>query len=206
MSGAESSAGDREQVRDAFRALGRRLAGCRKAARLTQEALAAKVHFSRSTVANVEAGRSEVCRAFWENVDQELCAQGSLVDAFDEIQAVSRRLLALDGLRRTTAARAAVSSGVVELAETEFRRVDTVSERAADGGGVSVLPSMTIGGVTLCVTPTVSGGVRIVIEAGPVDPPAVDTGPVAGGAQILPFAPALHGRAERRASRRHRPA
>jgi len=36
------------------------------AADLTQDALASKVRFSRSTVANVEVGRHNISRDFWD--------------------------------------------------------------------------------------------------------------------------------------------
>ncbi|WP_432903971.1 helix-turn-helix domain-containing protein [Micromonospora matsumotoense] len=75
-----------EQIRDLQKALGRQLAHWRKAAGMTQAALARRTAYSRSSVANVEIGRNAITRGFWERADRELRAQGSLVDAFDTLQ------------------------------------------------------------------------------------------------------------------------
>ncbi|WFE38058.1 helix-turn-helix domain-containing protein [Micromonospora sp. WMMD998] len=75
-----------EQIRDLQKALGRQLAHWRKAAGMTQAALAKRTAYSRSSVANVEIGRNTITRGFWERADRELRAQGSLVDAFDTLQ------------------------------------------------------------------------------------------------------------------------
>ncbi|WP_096761761.1 MULTISPECIES: helix-turn-helix domain-containing protein [unclassified Micromonospora] len=75
-----------EQIRDLQKALGRQLAHWRKAAGMTQTALAKRTAYSRSSVANVEIGRNTTTRGFWERADRELRAQGSLVDAFDTLQ------------------------------------------------------------------------------------------------------------------------
>ncbi|MEU0150592.1 helix-turn-helix domain-containing protein [Micromonospora fulviviridis] len=82
-----------EQIREAQQALGLRLARCRKAAGKTQAALARRMAYSRSTIANVEVGRQHMPRGFWERVDRELEARGMLMDAFDalhELVAASR--------------------------------------------------------------------------------------------------------------------
>ncbi|MFJ8685493.1 helix-turn-helix domain-containing protein [Micromonospora wenchangensis] len=75
-----------EQIRDLQKALGRQLAHWRKAAGMTQAALARRTAYSRSSVANVEIGRNAITRGFWERADRELRTQGSLVDAFDTLQ------------------------------------------------------------------------------------------------------------------------
>ncbi|MFG1954278.1 helix-turn-helix domain-containing protein [Micromonospora sp. NPDC048830] len=75
-----------EQIRDLQRALGRQLAHWRRAAGMTQTALAKRTAYSRSSVANVEIGRNTITRGFWERADRELRAQGTLVDAFDTLQ------------------------------------------------------------------------------------------------------------------------
>ncbi|MFI0791597.1 helix-turn-helix domain-containing protein [Micromonospora rubida] len=74
-----------EQIRDLQKALGRQLAHWRKAAGMTQAALARRTAYSRSSVANVEIGRNTIPRGFWERADRELRAEGTLVDAFDTL-------------------------------------------------------------------------------------------------------------------------
>lgn len=54
----------------ARRDLGRRLAGVRKAAGFTQEALAGRVGYSRSTVSSAEIGHRDIARVFWVRCDQ----------------------------------------------------------------------------------------------------------------------------------------
>ncbi|NES17292.1 MULTISPECIES: helix-turn-helix domain-containing protein [Micromonospora] len=71
-----------ERIREAQQALGLQLARCRKAAGKTQAALARRTAYSRSTIANVEVGRQNMPRGFWERVDRELEARGTLMDAF----------------------------------------------------------------------------------------------------------------------------
>jgi transcriptional regulator with XRE-family HTH domain len=75
-----------EVVAERRRALGRDLAARRQAAGLTQEELAPRTLYGRSTVANVEVGRQQVSRDFWARCDIWLGAAGLLVDAFDEFE------------------------------------------------------------------------------------------------------------------------
>ncbi|MFI9640886.1 helix-turn-helix domain-containing protein [Micromonospora sp. NPDC051925] len=100
-----------ERIREAQQALGRRLAQCRKAAGLTQVALARRTAYSRSAVANVEIGRQNISRGFWECADRELGAGGTLLEAFDALyELVSTRrverawIAEQDRLRRHQAA------------------------------------------------------------------------------------------------------
>lgn len=79
-----------EQVAEARWALGRALAEARAAARITQGALADRLCYSRSTIANVETGRQNVSRAFWKRADLALSARGTLLTAFDEVDALVR--------------------------------------------------------------------------------------------------------------------
>ncbi|WP_213454679.1 helix-turn-helix domain-containing protein [Rhizomonospora bruguierae] len=74
------------QIYEAQRELGRRLADWRKAAGMTQVALAERTAYSRSAVASVEVGRQSIPRGFWERADRELGAGGTLVEAFDAFQ------------------------------------------------------------------------------------------------------------------------
>ena len=61
----------------------------RQAAGYSQEEFAPLTGYGRSTLANVETGRQNVPRAFWVRCQEELGA-GSLVPAYDEIQAMVR--------------------------------------------------------------------------------------------------------------------
>src|ERR1035438_715760 len=71
--------------------LGTQLAACRRAAGLSQVKLAKKTGFSRSTIANVETGRQNVPRKFWESADTAVSAGGTLVSAHDQVEAAARR-------------------------------------------------------------------------------------------------------------------
>ncbi|MGH3936417.1 MAG: helix-turn-helix domain-containing protein [Pseudonocardiaceae bacterium] len=77
-----------EQVRAARRALGRQLAAFRAAAGLSQHRFAPLTHYGRSTVANVEVGRQNVTRDFWQRCDELLNADGALVRGYDELDAL----------------------------------------------------------------------------------------------------------------------
>jgi len=81
---------DSEEVREARRGLGRQLAAYREAAGLIQQELAPKIHYGRSTIANVEIGRQRCSRAFWERCDQVLEAGGALIRGYDELKAFTR--------------------------------------------------------------------------------------------------------------------
>ena len=77
--------------RERARALGTRLAACRRAAGLTQAQLAVKAAVSRSTIANVETGRQHVQRRFWDSADTAVSAGGSLVAASEKLEEMARR-------------------------------------------------------------------------------------------------------------------
>ena len=64
-------------------ALGRRLAQLRGGAGLTQGALAQRLSYSRSTLANVETGRQRVPREFWVRCDALLASGSQLTDSYD---------------------------------------------------------------------------------------------------------------------------
>jgi hypothetical protein len=57
----------------------------------TQCSLAAQVPFSRSTVANVEIGRQQAPREFWQLCDDLLGARGDLLAAYDRLAAAIER-------------------------------------------------------------------------------------------------------------------
>jgi tetratricopeptide (TPR) repeat protein len=82
---------DPETVAEAKRALGRQLAAYRDAAGLNQHQLVPRVHYSRSTIANVETGRQTCTRTFWERCDQTLAAGGALLTAYEEVAGMIRQ-------------------------------------------------------------------------------------------------------------------
>src|SRR6266545_3393331 len=93
-------------VAEARRDLGRRLAALREAAGLTQADLAVRVSYSRSTIGNVETGRQKIPRGFWQCCDRELGADGVLLAAHDDVEALVRRYhmtVALDSGQRREA-------------------------------------------------------------------------------------------------------
>jgi tetratricopeptide (TPR) repeat protein len=77
-----------QAVGEAWRSLGRRLAALRRAAGHNQHQLAALVHYTRSSVANVEVGRQRAPREFWALCDSVLATGGALAAAWDEVEAL----------------------------------------------------------------------------------------------------------------------
>lgn len=74
---------DSVAVVTARRSLGRQLAAHRKAAGYSQARFAPVTTYARSTVANVETGRQQVPRAFWERADAAL--HTNLTAVYDEL-------------------------------------------------------------------------------------------------------------------------
>jgi transcriptional regulator with XRE-family HTH domain len=68
---------EREQITAARRDLGRQLAAWRTKAGLTQQALARRTGYARSTIASAEHGEP-VSAGFWQAVDRALGAHGAL--------------------------------------------------------------------------------------------------------------------------------
>jgi WD40 repeat protein/DNA-binding XRE family transcriptional regulator len=79
-----------DTITQANRELGTRLAALREAAGFTQARLARQVGYSRSTVANAEAGQG-AARHFWEMCDEAFGGGSGLLGMFDEIKALRRR-------------------------------------------------------------------------------------------------------------------
>lgn len=77
--------GSTEAIAAARRALGLQLAALRRAAGYSQRDFAPLTGYQRSTVANVETGRQNVPRAFWERCARALHADG-LVAGYDQIE------------------------------------------------------------------------------------------------------------------------
>src|SRR5262249_43218024 len=75
----------------ARQALGRLLAGYRKAAGLNQYQLAPHTCYGRSTIANVETGRQNVPRDFWERTDRAVNAGGRLLAESERLDALVRQ-------------------------------------------------------------------------------------------------------------------
>ena len=70
--------------------LGQRLAAKRKAAKLSQQELAKRTTYSRSSIANIETGLQHVDRSFWEKADRLLDADGELVREYDAAETLQR--------------------------------------------------------------------------------------------------------------------
>lgn len=102
---------DSREIWEARRVLGRRLAELRQAAGYNQHQFAPLTCYARSTIANVETGRQQVSREFWQRCDEELGTEGALTIGFDRIAAKvqqRRRDAARTALRRDLASEAAL--------------------------------------------------------------------------------------------------
>ncbi len=130
------------QIDRAFKDLGLRLRQCRIEADLSQQQVADATKYSRSTVANVETGRQNITRDFWNRADQALAAEGSLVVEFDHLCDLKRRLRIRQLEERTSAAEVHDAMPPPE-------------------------PVMVSDSFSLMVSATPMGGVRVVIETGP---------------------------------------
>ena len=82
---------DPSEIMAARQALGRLLAEYRKAAGLNQYQLAPHTCYGRSTIANVETGRQNVPRDFWERCDRAVNAGGRLLAASERLDALVRQ-------------------------------------------------------------------------------------------------------------------
>jgi DNA-binding XRE family transcriptional regulator len=82
---------DEDQISEARRTLGHRLAAFRQAVGYGQEEFASRVHYSRSSLANVEIGRQRGTPAFWKLCDELLQTGGVLAADFASIEALGRR-------------------------------------------------------------------------------------------------------------------
>ncbi|BCY11063.1 hypothetical protein L3i22_061510 [Actinoplanes sp. L3-i22] len=81
---------DAQQVRAAWRDLGRQLAARRQGANLSQRRFAVETRYSRSSIANIEVGLQHVDRSFWEKADEVLGAEDELVRGYDLAEALRR--------------------------------------------------------------------------------------------------------------------
>ena len=76
------------EIEAALADLGHQLADHREAAGLTQEQLAGQTPFRRATIAKAETGTRRSAR-FWRIMDDELAADGALIEAAGKITAAS---------------------------------------------------------------------------------------------------------------------
>lgn len=111
-----------QQVAEARRDLGRRLAAWRAEQGLTQMQLAKSICYSRSSVANAEIGRDTSVRRFWQDADRAVDAQGALLAAFDQMAALVRdfnaqRAQARDEERQRRAGRTATRASHTATAD-----------------------------------------------------------------------------------------
>ncbi|WJK33167.1 helix-turn-helix transcriptional regulator [Solwaraspora sp. WMMA2065] len=89
--GKDSATLERRHLQDAKRALGRKLRELRTARGLVQKEVARWVFSTRSTVANVEAGRQVADRVFWQQCDTILNGGGGLLDAYDAYRRLEKQ-------------------------------------------------------------------------------------------------------------------
>ena len=64
------------------------MAAQRKAAKLSQQNLADRMTYSRSSIANIETGLQHVSRAFWEKIEVLLGTAGELLRGYDSAEAL----------------------------------------------------------------------------------------------------------------------
>lgn len=120
----------------ARRALGRQLAELRSAASLTQSDLADLVEFSRSTVANVEAGYQTPSPKFWRQCDQVLTTGGTLRAAHDEMEEFARDI-------HRTAAKSAQGQRQEEMARWRHEIVTPTSRPAQSTVAPAIAEALT---------------------------------------------------------------
>jgi Helix-turn-helix domain len=151
---------DPNEITAARRALGRLLAQYRVAAGLNQHQLAPLAHYGRSTIANVETGRQNVPRAFWQHCDDALRAQGQLIAASDRLEHLVRRqhqetarLAATDssGQRQSPEAAAVAagpkSDGAWPVAPLAMQ--DRIAVGSSEGWRLPLPPGRYFGGSTI---------------------------------------------------------
>lgn len=78
------------RVQELRRALGSCLAACRQQARWSQGALANAMHYHRTAISHLEAGRHPAPRDFWVRADTVLGAKGTLITAYEAVETAKR--------------------------------------------------------------------------------------------------------------------
>ncbi|MEU7982250.1 helix-turn-helix transcriptional regulator [Micromonospora sp. NPDC049081] len=104
-----------EQVTESQKALGAQLTAWRAAAGLTQASLAARIRYSRSTVANLEIGRSQSPASFWQLADQALSADGALIAQHRKVAELRARYRAQSTLAREQARMARIAASLTPV-------------------------------------------------------------------------------------------
>jgi hypothetical protein len=78
------------RVQELRRALGSCLMACRQQARWSQGALAEEMHYHRTAISHLEAGRHPAPRDFWVRADTVLGAKGALITAYEAVETARR--------------------------------------------------------------------------------------------------------------------
>ncbi|MEV4693138.1 helix-turn-helix domain-containing protein [Micromonospora zamorensis] len=107
------------QVAEARKDLGRHLAAWRGVAGMTQVELAKLICYSRSQIGNVEIGRESTTRRFWQGADAAVGADGALLAAFDQVDALVRDFHAQEVQARERQRRHHAAPPAVPTAEAE---------------------------------------------------------------------------------------
>lgn len=127
---------DADAIGDVRAQLGRQLAAYRLAAGYSQAELGKLTHYARSTVANVEIGRQNVARLFWERCETALDAHGALLNAYTNLQ----EQVADQYKHRAATHAAPVARDAIRVLKPTFARVQTnagsVSIDAFDAGAL----------------------------------------------------------------------
>jgi DNA-binding XRE family transcriptional regulator len=107
-----------DDVAAARRALGRQLAGRRRAAGYLQRELATLVGYSRTAIANAETGATSSARQMWERADQVLGTGELFARGYDRIQAQIAAESRTSIQRRVSAAEPPEPQGAVDGLES----------------------------------------------------------------------------------------
>lgn len=108
--------------------LGRRLAAYRRTFGLTQEALAAKTGYSRSTIANVETGRQKGPRSFWQRCDDALGPDADLLRTYDDAGHPHREARHPQPKAARTASQTRIRTLAIRPPDPSTRLLDTIRE------------------------------------------------------------------------------
>ncbi|MEV0939600.1 helix-turn-helix transcriptional regulator [Micromonospora wenchangensis] len=123
-----------EQVTESQKALGAQLTAWRAAAGLTQASLAARIRYSRSTVANLEIGRSQSPASFWQLADQALSADGALIAQHRKVAELQARYRAQSALAREQARMARIAAALPPIARDDDGPLSSSRQPAVAAG------------------------------------------------------------------------
>ncbi|WP_431886414.1 helix-turn-helix domain-containing protein [Micromonospora wenchangensis] len=135
-----------EQVTESQKALGAQLTAWRAAAGLTQASLAARIRYSRSTVANLEIGRSQSPASFWQLADQALSADGALIAQHRKVAELQARYRAQSVLAREQARMARIAAALPPVARDGVAPLSS-SRQPAVAVGTAAHPATPSNGV-----------------------------------------------------------